>query len=72
MASEHDPVWNLGTHFHIVKGGTIDNEDYFSDGWYLDASSYKSTLEGTLHYFRSYRNDGKDYMRTFKNSWNNN
>jgi hypothetical protein len=71
MASEDATAYNLGTHFMIRKGGTIDNEDYYSDGWYLDASGYKSTVEGTLHYYRSYRNDGKDYMTTFKNNWDN-
>ena len=71
MASEHDPVWNLGTHFIIRKGGTIDSEDYFNDGWYLDTSTYKDSIEGTLHYWRSYRNDGKDYMMSFKNNWDN-
>lgn len=71
MAAELDTPWNLGTHFTICKGDYIDSEDYFNDGWYLDASSYKSTIEGTLHYWRSYRNDGKDYMRTFKNKWGN-
>lgn len=72
MASEHNPVWNLGTHFNIVRGNCIgDNDDYFNDGFYLDASQYKSTIEGTLHYWRSYRNDGRDYMTSFKNSWGN-
>ena len=71
MAAELDTPWNLGTHFQIIKGSAIDTEDYFTDGWYLDASDYKSTIEGTLHYWRSYRNDGKDYMRTFKNSLSN-
>lgn len=71
MAAELDTPWNLGTHFKIIKGSLIDNDDYFTDGWYLDASSYKDTIEGTLHYWRSYRNDGKDYMRTFKNNWSN-
>ena len=69
MSAELDTPWNLGTHFQIIKGSSIDNDEYFSDGWYVDASSYKSTIEGTLHYFRSYRNDGKDYMRTFKTGW---
>lgn len=60
-------VWNLGKHFRIIKGSAIDSDDYLMDGWYLDGSNYASTLEGTLHYWRSYRNDGRDYMATFVN-----
>lgn len=71
MSSEDVTAYNLGRHFTIIKGGCIDSDQYYGDGWYLDASSYKNEVEGTLHYWRSYRNDGKDYMRSFKNSWDN-
>jgi hypothetical protein len=65
MASEQDNVWNNGQHFRIVKGSILDSDDYLADGWYLDASSYKGEIEGTLHYYRSFRNDGRDYMRQY-------
>lgn len=62
-------IWNLGKHFWIKKGSAIDAEDYLIDGWYLDGSNYTSTLEGTLYYWRSYRNDSRDYMGTYVNKW---
>lgn len=64
-------IWNLGIHFFVVKGSAIDSDDYLMDAWYLNGSSYSSTLEGTLYYWRSYRNDGKDYMMTHVNKWGN-
>lgn len=69
LTSAGTNVWNLGKHFWILKGGLIDAEDYFNDGWYVDGSTYKDELEGTLTYYRSYRNDGKDYMMSYKTSW---
>ena len=65
MASEQENVWNNGVHFRIVKGSALDSDKYMSDAWYLDASSYKDTIEGTLHYYRSFRNDGRDYMNGY-------
>lgn len=64
-------IWNLGKHFWIKKGSIIDTDDYLTDGWYLDGSTYASTLEGTLYYWRSYRNDGRDYMMTYLTTWGN-
>lgn len=63
--------WNIGTHFWILKGSQIDTDSYWTDGWYLDGSSHKDDLEGTLYYYRSYRIDGKDYMWTEKTSYGN-
>lgn len=72
MASEQETVWNNGTHFSVVRGNCIgDNDSYFNNGWYLDASQYKGTIEGTLHYWRSYRNDGRDYMMASTNNAGN-
>jgi hypothetical protein len=61
--------WNLGSHFYIIKGSAIDVDDYLTDAWYVDGSSYRGRLEGTLYYWRSYRNDGRDYMATHVNAW---
>ncbi len=64
-------IWNIGKHFYIIKGGLIDAYNYWNDGWYLDASTYVSTLSGTLYYWRSYRRDGKDYMESYKTDRDN-
>ncbi len=65
MAAEYDNVWNIGQHFRIIKGSLLDSDKYLYDGWYLDASGYKGTIEGTLHYFRSFRKDGRDYAASY-------
>ena len=72
ITSASTNIWNLGTHFFIVKGSVVDQDDYQHDGWYLDGSTYVDDLEGTLYYYRSYRRDTKDYMKSFKDSWGNN
>jgi hypothetical protein len=54
-------IWNLGYHWTIRKGN--DAEDEFLDGWYLDAEQYKSTIEGTLYYYWSFRSDSLDYLK---------
>jgi hypothetical protein len=64
-------VWNLGKHFYIIKGGCIDAEEYWNDGWYLDASTYKDSISGYLYYWRSYRNDGRDYIASYRNDRDN-
>lgn len=71
LESDVTNIWNIGRHFNIIKGGCIDADEYWNDGWYLDASTYSTTLEGTLHYWRSYRNDGRDYIMSYKTDWNN-
>jgi hypothetical protein len=71
LDSDGDYQWNLGEHFLIIKGGLIDIDEYWNDGWYIDAATHKDTLEGTLHYWRSYRNDGGDYAMTYKTGWDN-
>ena len=54
-------IWNQGYHWDIRKG--TDSEVEWTDGWYFDAEQYKSTIEGTLYYARTWRNDGLDYLR---------
>ncbi len=65
MASDQDTIFNLGSHFKIIKGSALDSDKYYSDGWYLDATSYKNTMNGTLYYYRSFRTDGRDYASTY-------
>jgi len=60
-ASPSSIIWNQGTHWDIRKGSDPDAE--FLDGWYFDAATYDETIEGTLYYYRSWRNDSKDYLR---------
>jgi len=50
-------VWAYNEDFYIRRGGCYNNEHY--DAWYLESDT--SSLEGTLKYLRTYRNDGKDY-----------
>lgn len=71
MAAETETVWNIGQHYDIIKGGCVDQELYFNDGWYLNASTFKDQISGTLYYWRSYRNDGKDYMMSYKTNRRN-
>ena len=66
---DSDVVWNLGVHYFIRRGSSIDTQEYWNDGWYVDGTTYKDSLSGVLHYWRSYRNDGKDYMATYKTGW---
>lgn len=60
-------VWNQCIHWDIRKGN--DNNDEQFDGWYFDASSYTSSIEGTLYYVRSWRNDGLDYQKYLKTTF---
>ena len=52
-------VWNPVEDWRIARGGTNDDEYY--NEWYFYANS--SSVEGTLGYYRTYRNDGADYSR---------
>lgn len=61
IAGATTKFWNRGYHWTIRPGNDSDSE--FLDGWYFDAEQYKSTIEGTLAYYRSYRNDGLDYLK---------
>ena len=54
-------IWNQGYHWDIRKG--TDSEEEYIDGWYFDAETYEDTIEGTLYYARSWRNDGLDYQK---------
>jgi hypothetical protein len=54
-------IWNQCYHWEIRKG--LDSEDEHTDGWYLDAEEFEDTVEGTLYYYRTWRNDGLDYQR---------
>jgi hypothetical protein len=53
--------YNYGEHWNITRGKQFEGE--FEDGWYFTALDDKATIEGTLYYVRSYRNDTKDYMK---------
>lgn len=64
VVSDSSNVWNQWYHWYIRRGNDSDNEQF--DGWYLDAESYKNSIEGTLYYARSWRNDGLDYQRYYK------
>ena len=61
--------WIQPDDWHIVLGG--DNisrisSSQFPDAWYFVANR-GSSVEGTLRYMRTYRNDAKDYMRYDRN-----
>lgn len=53
--------WNQGEHWDISRGELYEGE--YSDGWYFTALTDKATIEGTLSYAISYRNDTRDYMK---------
>jgi len=53
-------TWLYPDDWTITKGGDYDDE--YLDAWYLRADT-GSTVEGTLRYMRTYRNDGRDYAR---------
>lgn len=53
-------VWITPDDWYIRKGGLYDDE--YRDAWYLDCDS-GSSVEGTLRYMRTYRNDHLDYAR---------
>lgn len=53
-------VWTYPDDWYIRKGGVYDNE--YLDAWYLDCTN-GSSVEGTLRYMRTYRNDYRDYAR---------
>lgn len=61
VTSDASNIWNQLYHWDIRRG--LDAEDEQIDGWYFDAETYKDTIEGTLYYARSWRNDGLDYQR---------
>lgn len=54
-------IWNRDFHWSIRKGFDSDNE--YIDGWYLDAATYQDTIQGTLHYAITWRNDFLDYQK---------
>ena len=53
--------YNYGEHWNISRGKLYEGEH--DDGWYFTALDDKATIEGTLYYVRSYRNDTRDYMK---------
>ncbi len=59
IISDSSNVWNYGDDYTMRKGGA--NTDEYYNAYYLEANS--SSVEGTLKYWRTYRNDGIDYMR---------
>ncbi len=52
--------WINKVDFKIVRGDELDE---IPDAWYL--YQLKSGVDGTLHYKRTYRNDGIDYMKAY-------
>jgi hypothetical protein len=59
VVSGESNVWLKPDDWYIQQGG--EHEDEYSDAWYLYAAS--SSVEGTLRYMRTHRNDGFDYAR---------
>ncbi len=53
-------VWVCPDDWSIRKGGNYTDE--YPDAWYLDANT-GSSVEGSLRYRRTYRNDAMDYAR---------
>lgn len=72
IESASSNVWNNGEDFYVVKGPLNDSDSYRYESWYLDGSNESSDLEGTIYYERSFRNDGRDYMKRMKTGWNHN
>jgi hypothetical protein len=54
-------VWSYGWHWLIYRGRYYSGD--YEDGWYFTALTNRTTMEGTLYYARSYRNDQRDYMK---------
>lgn len=57
--------WERNNDWKIVQGAYLSpmfDADYISDAWYL-YSLYGSSLDGTVHYMRTYRKDGGDYAQ---------
>lgn len=52
-------VWVSPDDWTVTMGGRYDNE--YPDAWYLYAES--SSVEGTMRFMRTYRNDRGDYAR---------
>lgn len=67
VVSGSSNIWNQGFHWDIRRGD--DSETEYLDGWYFDAETYRSTIEGTLYYARSWKNNFLDYQR-YENSNN--
>ncbi len=59
-------TWTQPEDWYIRTGGNY-NDEYW-DAWYFDVTS-GSSVEGTLRYMRTYRNDGIDYARYRSNSY---
>ena len=64
VESDTTNIWNQCWHWDIRKGVYTDDEQL--DGWYFDAETYEDTIEGTLYYARSWRNDGLDYQKYWR------
>ena len=59
VVSAGSSVWNVFEDWEITRGGIYTDEDYAA--WYFRAAT--SSVEGTLNYQRTYRNDNHDYMK---------
>lgn len=57
-------LWVQGFHWDIRKGKDYNDEDL--NAWYLEAETYKATIEGTFYYARSWRADALDYQKYFR------
>jgi hypothetical protein len=63
-------TWVNGTDFVIVTGEFLNgltNVEYLRDVWYLYGLE-NTTVDGTLHYMRSFRNDNSDYALYSRNN----
>jgi len=60
VISATNNVWIYPDDWYIRQGGLYDDE--YCDAWYFDCDS-GSSVEGTLRYMRTYRNDNIDYAR---------
>jgi hypothetical protein len=63
ITSGGSSVYVYNDDFWINKGGDYDNE--YTDAWYLRTNT-GSSVEGTLSYRRTYRNDMHDYLTYMK------
>jgi hypothetical protein len=52
--------WVRGEDFTITKGGVYEDDEELN-AWYFRGDT--SSVDGTLHYMRTYRNDNLDYAK---------
>lgn len=59
VISDASGTWIYGVHYSVGTGGNFPDE--YPDRWYLYSET--SSLEGTLRYMRTFRNDAMDYAK---------